>query len=262
MTDVWFYHLERQPLDHVLSILLQRTLDRGWRACVEASSAERVAALDEALWTYDDASFLPHGVAGEGNAAEQPILLTDRPHNPNGATIRFLVDGADPLAALAGKRIRTRPAPVRWADDEAVADARRRWSALKAAGHSVTYWQQDIRRTMGQAGLKRLLILGTALAALLLADSAAMARHRMSFVPGRHGHGYAAVAGPPRCPRAGAAIDRRAMWLARHGPARRGGGADEGTNVPPPPGSGFKMEDGVLTYPAPARFQPKNLKHL
>ena len=27
----------------------------------------------------------------------------------------------------------------------------------------------------------------------------------------------------------------------------------------PPPGSGFKLEDGVLTYPAPARFQPKNL---
>lgn len=27
----------------------------------------------------------------------------------------------------------------------------------------------------------------------------------------------------------------------------------------PPPGSGFKLEDGVLTYPAPARFQPRNL---
>lgn len=27
----------------------------------------------------------------------------------------------------------------------------------------------------------------------------------------------------------------------------------------PPVGSGFKLEDGVLTYPAPARFQPKNL---
>lgn len=26
-----------------------------------------------------------------------------------------------------------------------------------------------------------------------------------------------------------------------------------------PPGSGFKLEDGVLTFPAPERFQPKNL---
>jgi hypothetical protein len=29
--------------------------------------------------------------------------------------------------------------------------------------------------------------------------------------------------------------------------------------VAPPPGSGFKMENGVLTYPAPERFQPRNL---
>lgn len=28
---------------------------------------------------------------------------------------------------------------------------------------------------------------------------------------------------------------------------------------PPPPGSGFTYENGVLTYPAPARFQPRNL---
>ena len=30
-------------------------------------------------------------------------------------------------------------------------------------------------------------------------------------------------------------------------------------SAPPPPGSGFKLQDGVLTYPAPARFQPRNL---
>ena len=33
-------------------------------------------------------------------------------------------------------------------------------------------------------------------------------------------------------------------------------------SAPPQPGSGFKLEDGVLTYPAPARFQPKNLPKL
>ncbi len=33
-------------------------------------------------------------------------------------------------------------------------------------------------------------------------------------------------------------------------------------SVPPPPGSGFKLEDGVLTYPAPERFQPRNLPKL
>ena len=33
----------------------------------------------------------------------------------------------------------------------------------------------------------------------------------------------------------------------------------ERAGSPLPPGSGFKLEDGVLTYPAPARFQPRNL---
>ncbi|WP_237476459.1 DUF1190 domain-containing protein [Lichenibacterium dinghuense] len=39
------------------------------------------------------------------------------------------------------------------------------------------------------------------------------------------------------------------------------GGADKPLppSPAPPPGSGFRLEDGVLTYPAPARFQPRNL---
>ena len=37
---------------------------------------------------------------------------------------------------------------------------------------------------------------------------------------------------------------------------------DLAPSAPPPPGSGFKLEDGVLTYPAPERFQPKNLRRL
>ena len=44
--------------------------------------------------------------------------------------------------------------------------------------------------------------------------------------------------------------------------AHRHSGQDDGGRpaTSAPPGSGFKMEDGVLTYPAPARFQPKILK--
>lgn len=143
MAEVWFYHLERQPLDKALPLLLQRALARGWRACVEAGSPERLAALDEALWTYDEASFLPHGVAGEAEAEAQPILLTDRPHNPNGAAIRFVVDGANPVAALAECAYERLVLLFDGLDDDAVAAARAHWSALKTAGHQVTYWQQD-----------------------------------------------------------------------------------------------------------------------
>src|SRR5215210_3468918 len=93
MTEVLFYHLQRQPIERVLPQLLERSYERGWRVVVQAASEERVDALDAHLWTYRDDNFLPHGTARESDAALQPILLTTAEHNPNGATVRFLIDG-------------------------------------------------------------------------------------------------------------------------------------------------------------------------
>ncbi len=74
--EVLFYHLERQPLERALPALLEKTLAKGWRAVVQAASEERLAALDLALWTYADDSFLPHGTAKTGSADAQPVYLT------------------------------------------------------------------------------------------------------------------------------------------------------------------------------------------
>ena len=101
MTEVWFYHLDRWPLQRALPQLLEKSLGRGWRAVVQAASPERVDALDAALWTYDEASFLPHGTARDGDAELQPVVLTTGTDNPNGALVRFMVDGTEVLPALA-----------------------------------------------------------------------------------------------------------------------------------------------------------------
>ena len=57
MTEVFFYHLERQPLDRVLPSLLEKTLERGWKAVVRVGNEQRLEALDLALWTFRDESF-------------------------------------------------------------------------------------------------------------------------------------------------------------------------------------------------------------
>lgn len=144
MTDVWFYHLETQTLQQVLPILLQRSLKRGWRAVVQAGGPERVDALDLALWTYDEGSFLPHGTARDGEPESQPVYLTDGPENPNGASVRLFVDGAQAAAILGDPEAGYERAILLFdgGDAEAVAAARAQWSALKAAGHAVSYWQQ------------------------------------------------------------------------------------------------------------------------
>jgi DNA polymerase-3 subunit chi len=138
--EVYFYHLERQSLDDALPKLLELSLARGWRAVVQAASEERVEALNTRLWTYRQDSFLPHGTAGEGRSAEHPIYLTTGDDNPNGAQIRFLVDGA----VLADTSSYVRVAYVfDGGDTEAVVRAREAWQAAKTRGDAVSYWQQE-----------------------------------------------------------------------------------------------------------------------
>ena len=143
MTEVLFYHLQEQPIEKVLPNLLERSRERGWRVIVQASSDDRVDALDAHLWTFSDDSFLPHGTDREANAAEQPVLLTANDDNPNGATVRFLIDGA-PLPADASSYQRL-VLLFDGDDADAVAAARERWTAARGQGFDVTYWQTDER---------------------------------------------------------------------------------------------------------------------
>ena len=141
MTEILFYHLQRHPLERVLPALVEKSLGRGWRVVVQAASEERVEALDAHLWIFRDDSFLPHGTWREAEAAEQPVLLTVHDSNPNGAAVRFLVDGAPvPVDAAGYERI---VLLVDGNDPDAVAAARERWSEGKAKGFEVTYWQAD-----------------------------------------------------------------------------------------------------------------------
>jgi DNA polymerase-3 subunit chi len=120
---------------------LEKSYERGWRVVVQVASDERVDALDTHLWTYRDDNFLPHGTARDGDAALHPILLTTSEHNPNSATVRFLVDGV-PMPADAKDYDRI-VLLFDGEDEDAVAAARQRWGEAKAQGFDVTYWQPD-----------------------------------------------------------------------------------------------------------------------
>jgi DNA polymerase III subunit chi len=140
MTEILFYQLQRQPLERVLPTLIEKSLERGWRVVVQAAE-ERIEALDAHLWTFRDDSFLPHGTWREATVSEQPVVLTVRDDNPNGAAVRFLIDGAPvPADATAYQRI---VLLFDGEDPDAVAAARARWSEGKAQGFEVTYWQTD-----------------------------------------------------------------------------------------------------------------------
>lgn len=140
MTEIRFYHLQRARLEDVLPTMLERAYGRGQRVLVALGSAERAEALAAHLWTYRPDSFLPHGTAKDGDAAQQPIFLTDQGDNPNSAQLLILCDGAS-RADLASFDL---VCELFDGNDEAVVTAARgRWRDYKAAGHDLVYFQQN-----------------------------------------------------------------------------------------------------------------------
>lgn len=147
MTEVWFYHLQRQPLERALPTLLERSLARGWRAAVQAVSERRLGEIDDLLWSYTPESFLPHGAQKDGDPETQPIFLTIGADNPNRADVRFFVENAEAAPILSDPAT----APTARAillfdgnDEAAVAAARAQWRQLKDLGHALSYWRQSI----------------------------------------------------------------------------------------------------------------------
>ena len=138
-TQVDFYHLTRASLEDALPRLLVKTLQAGERAVVMLGSPERVDALNNHLWTYSEDGFLPHGSARDGEADRQPVWLTHLDENPNGAAFLFVADRARSDRLADYKRCFEL---FDGRDDTAVADSRERWKAYKAAGHTLSYWQQ------------------------------------------------------------------------------------------------------------------------
>jgi DNA polymerase-3 subunit chi len=142
VADVFFYHLTERTLEQSLPGLLEKCLERDWRACVQFGTQERLELFDALLWTWRDESFLPHSAVRDGKETRHPIFLTGEADNPNNAVVRFRVDGVEPPSLEPY----TRGIYIFDGHDaEAVAQARERWKLEKAAGHEITYWQQNAR---------------------------------------------------------------------------------------------------------------------
>ena len=140
MTEIGFYHLTRTPLERALPALLEKALAAGMRAVVMAGSEERIEALNQLLWSYEERSFLPHGSKRDGRPERQPVWLTTEDENPNGADCLVLTDGAVATRVGAFRRCLDL---FDGQDPDAVEAARLRWKDWKAAGHELSYWQQD-----------------------------------------------------------------------------------------------------------------------
>lgn len=135
----WFYHLEQSTLEGTLPTLLEKSIEKGWRARVQVTTDARLAELDKFLWTFRDDSFLPHGRDDQPMADMQPILLSSQA-GCTGGDIVFLIDGAEPTDLSGVSRCVTM---VDSRDAQGRTIARNRWKQAKDEGGDVSYWRQD-----------------------------------------------------------------------------------------------------------------------
>jgi len=147
MTELRFYHLTRKTLEQSLPELLEKAIQREWRAVVLTGGEERAEQLAQHLWTWKPDGFLPHGTKRDGMAEHQPVWITPEDERPNGAQVLFLTDGME-SARLGEYQLACDLFDGN--DDEAVRAARRRWKTAREAGHALAYWQQDDRGRWAQ----------------------------------------------------------------------------------------------------------------
>ena len=142
--EVLFFHLTVRPLEAVLPEIVEKTLARGWRAVLRAGSRERVEALSALLWTFEPASFLPHGSAADGRPERQPVWLTAGDELPNDPQALLLCDGAACSEAEIARM--TRVATLfDGHDPERLAQARALWRLAETAGARAADWAQGER---------------------------------------------------------------------------------------------------------------------
>ncbi len=136
--QVDFYHLTATPLDRALPQIAEKVLASGGRMLVVADSEQQRAAIDKLLWMYAPESFLPHGCTGDGNEADQPVLISPMPQPTNEARNVALVDGMWREEALGFDRA------FHFFDEDHIAGARAAWKALADRdGIERRYWKQN-----------------------------------------------------------------------------------------------------------------------
>lgn len=135
--QVDFYHLTQVPLDRALPSIARRVVEGGGRLLIVSGDERQRATIDALLWQPAE-SFLPHGQAGAGEDALQPILIAEAVVTGNAARNVALADGVWRDEALGFDRA------FHFFGEKRIAEARAAWKALAARdGVERRYWKQN-----------------------------------------------------------------------------------------------------------------------
>lgn len=141
MTEIRFYHLLRDTTSKAVPDIISKALAKGIRVLLKLPNEQRRNHYDDWLWRYNPESFLPHAQDGDPEPQAHPVWLSTTDEAPNGATMAFVVEGAElPESSKFSLICMLFDSE----NEERLLQARQRWAELKKQTDlTLTYWKQS-----------------------------------------------------------------------------------------------------------------------
>ena len=141
MPQVDFYHLTQSTLDDALVMLVKKCQVAGKKVLIQCPRPA-AEAVDEALWTHDPESWLPHGLDDAPGADHAGIWINSEPDgNPSSAEFLFLLHGAERGDMASFERVFNM---FDGRSEAQVAHARAQWRSWQATDDlTMRYFAQD-----------------------------------------------------------------------------------------------------------------------
>jgi DNA polymerase III subunit chi len=134
VTRVGFYVVQAAQASDRLRVaarLADKALAQGHRIYINAVDKAQAEALDELLWSFRPASFLPHGLAGSEQSEQIAIGWGQDPGNHNDLLINLQLD--IPAFFSRFKRV----AEVVTQDEDSLSALRKSWVFYKDRGYQL-----------------------------------------------------------------------------------------------------------------------------
>tara|TARA_R110002049_G_scaffold24316_3_gene86368 strand:- start:6 stop:425 length:420 start_codon:yes stop_codon:yes gene_type:complete len=134
MTLVGFYVVQSAAPGQRLSVaarLADKAFQRGHRIFINAADEAQASALDELLWRFRPASFLPHGLCGQAHSDTIAIGWGQEPENHNDLLINLQLAIPSFFSRFA------RVAEVVTQEPDNLAALRESWKFYKSRGYQL-----------------------------------------------------------------------------------------------------------------------------
>ena len=141
MPQVDFYHLTKSDMAEALVMLVKKCQLAGKKVLVQCPRPA-AEAMDEALWTQDPDSWIPHGLDDAAGAAHAQAWIMSSPEgNPVSAEFLFLLHAAERADMTSYERVFNL---FDGRSDAQVAQARTQWQEWrKDSDLEMRYFAQD-----------------------------------------------------------------------------------------------------------------------